>query len=48
MVRLHDGDDFYSLVVHPLTGRVEVKSGKEDLPRDFDHKDEEGREIQSR
>ena len=35
IVRLNDGDDFYSLVVHPLTGRVEVMSGKVDIPRDF-------------
>ena len=45
IVRLHDGDDFYSLVVHPLTGRVEVVSGKVDIPRDFGDRDEEGREI---
>jgi general secretion pathway protein H len=36
VVRLSDGDDFYSLVVQPLTGRVEVKSGKYEMPRDFD------------
>ena len=45
IVRLHDGDDFYSLVIHPLTGRVEVMSGKVDIPRDFGDRDEEGREI---
>jgi general secretion pathway protein H len=45
IVRLHDGDDFYSLVVHPLTGRVEVLSGKVDIPRDFGDRDEEGKEI---
>ena len=28
IVRLNDGDDFYSLVVHPLTGRVEVHVGQ--------------------
>jgi general secretion pathway protein H len=36
IVRLRDGESWYSLVVHPLTGRVEVKSGKIDIPRDFD------------
>jgi general secretion pathway protein H len=36
VIRLNDGDEFYSLVVHPLTGRVEVKPGKYDIPRDFD------------
>jgi general secretion pathway protein H len=45
IVRLHDGDDFYSLVVHPLTGRVEVVSGKVDIPRDFGEVDEEGKDI---
>lgn len=45
IVRLHDGDDFYSLVIHPLTGRVEVMSGKVDIPRDFGERDEEGKDI---
>ena len=45
IVRLNDGDDFYSLVVHPLTGRVEVMSGKVDIPRDFGDRDEEGKDI---
>jgi general secretion pathway protein H len=45
IVRLHDGDDFYSLVVHPLTGRVEVVSGKVDIPRDFGERDDEGKEV---
>jgi len=45
IVRLHDGDDFYSLVVHPLTGRVEVLSGKVDIPRDFGERDEEGKTV---
>ena len=45
IVRRHDGDDFYSLVVHPLTGRVEVMSGKVDIPRDFGERDEEGKEM---
>lgn len=45
IVRLHDGDDFYSLVIHPLTGRVEVISGKVDIPHDFGDRDEEGQDI---
>ena len=45
IVRLNDGDDFYSLVVHPLTGRVEVMTGKVDIPRDFGERDDEGKEI---
>ncbi|HXU72402.1 MAG TPA: prepilin-type N-terminal cleavage/methylation domain-containing protein [Polyangia bacterium] len=45
IVRLHDGDDFYSLVVHPLTGRVEVMSGKVDIPHDFGERDEEGKDV---
>jgi general secretion pathway protein H len=45
ILRLHDGDDFYSLVVHPLTGRVEVMSGKVDIPHDFGERDEEGKEL---
>lgn len=48
VVRLTDGDNFYSLVVHPLTGRVEVKAGKYDIPRDFDVRDDEGREVAPR
>lgn len=35
-IRLADGDDWYSLIVHPLTGRVQVQAGKLDVPRDFD------------
>jgi len=45
IVRMHDGDDFYSLVIHPLTGRVEVLSGKVDIPRDFGERDEENKDI---
>lgn len=45
IVRLRDGDDFYSLVIHPLTGRVEVLSGKVDIPRDFGERDEENKDI---
>jgi general secretion pathway protein H len=40
VVRLQDGDAWYSLIVHPLTGRVEVKTGKYDIPRDFDDRSE--------
>ncbi len=40
VVHLQDGDSWYSLVVHSLTGRVEVKSGKFEIPRDFDDKSE--------
>jgi general secretion pathway protein H len=44
VVRLTDGgDNWYSLVVHPLTGRVEVVSGKYEIPRDFDERQEAGR-----
>jgi general secretion pathway protein H len=48
MIRLSDGDDFYSLIVHPLTGRVEVKAGRQELPKTFDTRDEEGQEIRGR
>ncbi len=40
MVRLQDGDAWYTLIVHPLTGRVEVNTGKLDIPRDFDDRSE--------
>src|SRR5262249_7679548 len=36
VIRINDGDEFYSLIVHPLTGKGEVKAGKYDIPRDFD------------
>jgi general secretion pathway protein H len=39
LIHLRDGNDWYSLIVHPLTGRVEVKSGFVELPSDFDNKD---------
>ncbi len=42
LVRLADGDDFYSLVVSPLTGRVDVRPGKVEPERDFDTKGQEG------
>jgi general secretion pathway protein H len=40
VVRIKQGSDYYSLVVHPLSGRVEVKSGYYEIPRDFDEKPE--------
>ena len=40
VVRLEDGDAWYSLVVHPLTGRVEVKNGKYEIAKDFDDQQE--------
>ncbi len=40
VVRLQDGDSWYSLIVYPLTGRVEVRTGKYEIPRDFDDKTE--------
>jgi general secretion pathway protein H len=36
LIHLQEGDAWYSLLVSPLTGRVEVKSGKAEIPRDFD------------
>jgi len=39
LIHLRDGNDWYSLIVHPLTGRVEVKSGNIELPSDFDNKE---------
>lgn len=39
LIHLRDGEDWYSLIVHPLTGRVEIKSGKVDLTSDFDSKE---------
>ena len=47
VVRLSDGDNFYSLIVHPLTGRVEVKSGKYEIPRDFGERDDSGERVQA-
>jgi general secretion pathway protein H len=40
VLRLQDGDAWYSLIVHPLTGRVEVRNWKYDIPRDFDDRQE--------
>jgi general secretion pathway protein H len=46
MIRLTDGgDSWYSLVVHPLSGRVEVKAEKLEVQRDFGEKDEEGKSV---
>ena len=45
MVHLRDGDDYYTLTISPLTGRVEVQNGQLDLPRDFGDRDDEGKEI---
>src|SRR5262249_16150668 len=43
IIHLSDGgDNYYSLVVHPLTGRVVVQSGYVEIPRDFDRRDDEG------
>jgi general secretion pathway protein H len=43
IIHLSDGGDaFYSMTVHPLTGRVVVQSGYTELPRDFDRRDDEG------
>jgi general secretion pathway protein H len=35
-------NEVYTLILHPLTGRVELKNGDLDPPRDFDTVDEEG------
>lgn len=45
MVRLRDGDNYYTLIVSPLTGKVDVQSGRLELPRDFGERDDEGKEI---
>jgi len=42
LLRLANGDDFYSLLVSPLTGRVDVRAGRVELERDFDVKGQEG------
>jgi general secretion pathway protein H len=39
VLRLQDGDAWYSLVVHGLTGRVEVISSRVEIPRDFDQQE---------
>ena len=49
VVRLTDGgDSWYSLIVHPLTGRVEVKSEKVDVRSDFGERDDEGNTVAPR
>jgi general secretion pathway protein H len=46
LLRLNDGSQaWYSLVVHPLSGRVEVKSEKVEPQRDFGERDEEGKTV---
>ncbi len=45
LLRMNSKDDFYSLIVHPLTGRVEVKAGKVDVTAEFDNTDEEGNKF---
>jgi general secretion pathway protein H len=45
VVRLSDGDAWYSLVVHPLTGRVELRPQKVELRTDFGERDEEGKNV---
>jgi general secretion pathway protein H len=45
IVRLSDGDSWYSLVIHPLTGRVEVRPEKVETRSDFGERDEEGRNV---
>jgi general secretion pathway protein H len=45
VVRLSDGDAWYSLVVHPLTGRVELRPEKVELRTDFGERDEEGKNV---
>jgi general secretion pathway protein H len=49
IVRLSDGDAWYSLVVHPLTGRVEVRSEKVEVrAAEFGDRDEEGNAVTPR
>lgn len=49
VVRLTDGEDsWYSLVVHPLSGRVEVRAEKVEIKSDFGEKDEEGKDVVAR
>ena len=40
--RAAEGSDVYTIVIHPLTGRVDLRSGDLDIPSDFDQSDEEG------
>src|SRR5262249_46972572 len=49
VIHLSDGkDSFYSLIVHPLTGRVQVQGGYVDVPRDFDRRDDSGNIMRER
>jgi general secretion pathway protein H len=49
IIHLSDGkDSYYSLVVHPLTGRVVVRGGYEEIPRDFDRRDDAGNQAAER
>jgi general secretion pathway protein H len=41
LVRLAENEDFYSLLVSPLTGRVDVRPGRIEPERDFDTKGQE-------
>jgi general secretion pathway protein H len=45
IVRLSDGSSWYSLIVHPLTGRVELRSEKTEMRNDFGERDEEGKTV---
>jgi general secretion pathway protein H len=46
IVRLSDGDSWYSLIVHPLTGRVEVRPEKIEVrASEFGDRDEEGNAV---
>jgi len=38
-----DGSDVYTLIVHSLSGRVELRAGDYEVPRGFDDTDDEGR-----
>ena len=42
LVRISQDEDFFSLLVSPLTGRVDVKAGRVEPERDFDTKGVEG------
>ena len=42
LVHVADGDEFYTLLVSPLTGKVDVVNGRIELQKDFDTKGQEG------
>src|SRR5262249_10497542 len=49
VIHLSDGkDSFYSLIVHPLTGRVQIQGGYVEIPRDFDRRDDQGNLLRER